>query len=101
LLFGLERRAAAGREAVELGFAVVGGCAPAGGKQALTFEAVESWIECALFDREGAAGDLLDAEEDAVAVHFTEGDGFEDEEVEGALEEFGGRGLFPRHFREG
>src|SRR5581483_8692018 len=37
----------------------------------------------------GAAGHLLDAARDAQAVHLLERDGFEDEEVEGALENGG------------
>ena len=54
-------------------------------------------IECALFNREGSAGDLLDAQQDAVAVQAAERDGLEDQQIESALEEFG----FPIHLREG
>jgi hypothetical protein len=97
LLFVPELLAAAGSEGVVFGFAVVFGDAPFGGEEILALEAVEGGVEGALFDGEGSAGDLFDAQEDAVAVKAAEGDGFEDEEVEGALEEFG----FPMHLREG
>src|SRR5215471_14146658 len=81
--------AAGGSEAVKLGAAVVFRGSPFGREQPLEFEAVESGIECALLDLERAAGDLADAQEDAVAVESAEGDGFEDQDVESAGEEGG------------
>ena len=41
-----------------------------------------------LQDFKALAGDLLDAEQDAVAMQRTERDGLEDEHLEGALREF-------------
>jgi len=85
--FGAELFSTSGGELVELGFAIVVGLAPLAGDPALVFEAVEGGVEGALLDFELAAGDLLDAEQDSVAVEGAEGDGFEDEHVEGSLEE--------------
>jgi len=46
-------------------------------------------IERALFDEQGAAGNALDAQQDAVSVLFAERQRFEDEEIEGAGQELG------------
>jgi len=85
--FGAELAATGGGEAVETGFAVVVGFAPLAGDEALVFEAVERGVERALLDGKLFAGDLLDAEQDAIAVERAKGDRFEDEHVEGALHE--------------
>ena len=50
---------------------------------------VEGRVEGALLDGEGAARELLDAQQDPVAVDVAQGDGLEDEEVEGAGEDVG------------
>ena len=50
-------------------------------------EAIERGVEGALLHDELVGAHLLDAEEDAVAVELAEGDGFEDEQVEGSLHE--------------
>jgi len=50
---------------------------------------MEGGEEGAGFDEEGAVGDLLDAAGDAEAVELACAEGFEDEEVEGSLEEVG------------
>jgi hypothetical protein len=74
-------------EAIILGLALVVRFAPFAGDQALMLQAVERGIERALLDLEAVAGDLLDAQEDAVPVKLRERQSFEDEEIEGALQE--------------
>jgi len=88
--FGGEASAALSGEGVVPGAAVVLALAPLTAEVAFVFEPVEGGIERALLDDELLARDLLNAEEDAVAVELAERDGFEDEKVEGALEEIGG-----------
>jgi hypothetical protein len=39
-----------------------------------------------LFDEQGVAGDLSDAQKDAVAVQWAEGDGAQDQKIESARE---------------
>jgi hypothetical protein len=53
----------------------------------LMFEAVERGVEGALLDFETILGDLLDAQQNSIAVEGAQGDGFEDEHVEGALQQ--------------
>ena len=50
-------------------------------------EAIQRGIERALLDLQAVLRDLLDAEQDAVAVQRPQRDGLEDEEVEGALQQ--------------
>jgi hypothetical protein len=88
-LFFAEAFPARGGEFVILRAAVVVGSAPACFEKALANEAEEGGVEGALFDEESATGNLLDAEEDAVAVERAEGDGFENEQIEGAGKEIG------------
>jgi len=52
---------------------------------------VERREERAGLHEEGAARDLLDAARDAEPVELAEGERLEDEQVEGALEQVGGR----------
>jgi hypothetical protein len=85
--FGAELTAARGGEAVELGLAFVVGLSPLGGDKALMLQAEERGIERALLNGELIAGDLLDAQEDTVAVERAEGDRLQDEHVEGPLHE--------------
>src|SRR5258708_5601406 len=85
--FGAEPGPAGGCEAIELGLAFVVGLTPLGGDETLVLETEERGIERSLLDGELVAGDLLDAEENAVAVEWAEGDGLQDEHVEGALHE--------------
>jgi hypothetical protein len=87
--FGGECGAAFAREAIELGFAASFGLLPVGGEEAAIFEAVERGIERAFGGLNYAARDLFEALGDGVAVNWTEGDDFENEEVEGALREVG------------
>src|SRR4051794_41428661 len=80
---------ALGGEAVELCVAAIFGFAPFGPEPAAVFQAVERGIERALLHLEDIAGDLPDAQGDAVAVDRTEGDDLEDKHVERALEQIG------------
>ena len=82
--------APAGRgERVELRLALVVALAPFGGDQALVLEPVERRIERALRDLQGVAGDLLDAEQDAVAVQRLERHRLENQHVERARQQVG------------
>ena len=54
-------------------------------------EAVERGVQRALLNLQRIAGDLLDAQEDAVAMLGPQRDGFENQEVQRALQEFGRR----------
>jgi hypothetical protein len=91
-LFFAEAFAAGGGEFVVFGATVVVGGAPTGFQKALTDEAKERGVEGSLFDKKRAARDLLDAEENAVAVEGAEGDGFKNEQVESTGEKVGLRG---------
>jgi len=90
--FRLEIFFAGAGEGIVFGAAVVFGFAPCGFDPGLLFETVKSGIERALIDLEDVVGDLADALGDGPAVERLEGDGFEDEEVESALDEVGGFG---------
>src|SRR5215468_3168996 len=79
--------ASCGGQAVELGAAIVFGRAPFGVEQSLHLQAVQRWIERALFDIERAVGDLPDAQQHAVTVKRSERDGFEDQQIEGSGKE--------------
>ncbi len=52
-------------------------------------EAIQRGIERALLNLQAVLRDLLNAEQDAVAVQRPQRDGLEDEEVEGALQQLG------------
>jgi hypothetical protein len=64
-------------------------------------EAIERGVQRSLLNLQRVARDLLDAEEDAVAVFGTQRHGFENQEVQRALQEFRRRGheraLLERH----
>ena len=64
-------------------------------------EAIERGVQGSLLNLQCVARDLLDAQEDAVAMLRTQRDGFENQEVQRALQEFGRRGhevaLLERH----
>ena len=86
-------------EFVVFGAAIVFGGAPAGFDPAAAFEAVEGGIEGALLNLENVAGNLLYALGDGPAVLGFEGEGAEDEEVEGALRKIDAlRHLLPLSF---
>jgi len=50
-------------------------------------EPIDRGIQAPLLNLEQRLRELLDPEQNAVAVHWPEGEGFEDEQVEGALEQ--------------
>jgi hypothetical protein len=91
--FGSQMFSASGGEAVEFRPAIVFGGAPNACEEFALFQAMEGGVEGALFDFEGGSGDLFDAQEDSVAVVGSEGEGFEDQEIEGSGEEVGHEGL--------
>ena len=80
--------AAALGNGVVLRLAVVVGGAPFGGDPAALLEADERGVDGALVEEDFVAADLFDAARDAVAVQLAHGgEGLQDHEVEGALEE--------------
>ena len=84
-----ESSAAFAGEAIKFGFTAGVGLFPVGGEKISIFEAVEGGVQGAFGGVDYTAGDLFEALGDGVAVDGTEGDDFEDEEVEGALGEVG------------
>ena len=73
---------------VELRLAVVAGGAPFGFDPAALFKTDEGGIDGALIQQDLIATDLLNAARDAVAVERAHGgEGLQDHEVEGALQE--------------
>src|SRR4051812_52258 len=78
---------AGGSELVEACAPVVLRRSPGRFEPAAFDQAVERRIERSLIDLEHAARELLDALADSPAVHRFERDGFEDEEVEGPLQD--------------
>src|SRR5262245_25699342 len=76
-------------ERVVLGAAVVFRRLPACVEPAGLFEAMERRKQRAWLDDEGAAGHLLDAARHAEAVQFAAGERFENQQVEGALQQSG------------
>jgi hypothetical protein len=85
--FSFELDAASGGEGIELGLAASLGFGPFGFDPGFAFEAIEGGVEGALLDLEYFARDLLDAFGDGPAMFGFEGDGFEDKEIERALDE--------------
>jgi len=78
------------RQPVVFGAAIVFGVAPEGGDPTFVFHAMQAREEGAGLHVEGATSDLFNSAGDAEAVHFTGDQGFEDEHVEGALQQRGG-----------
>jgi hypothetical protein len=76
-------------EFVKLGAAIVLRGTPTGFEQTLPNQAKQAGIERALFDQQRVAGDLSDAQEDAVAVQRAERDGAQDKKIESAGKELG------------
>src|SRR4030095_8012308 len=87
--FFLQLFAPGGREPVKARPALVLGLAPLARDEALVLEAIQRRIERALLDAEALLRDLLDAEQDAVAVERAERNGLEDQHVERPLQQFG------------
>jgi hypothetical protein len=80
-------------ERIEAGLASSVGRGPFSCEPAALFEAMERGIERALLDLQDVAGHLLQALRDGVAVDRAEGDDFQDEDVERALEQVGFGGV--------
>src|SRR5262245_50150053 len=78
------------RQRVELRVAPEIGRLPLGANPALLLEAMERGIERALADRQRVAGEQLNALGDPPAVQRLARDGFQDEQIQRALEQIGG-----------
>ena len=76
-------------EGVIAGATIVGAGSPLGADPAALFEFMKGWIEGANADAEDVGRNLFEAEADGPAVEGLEGEDFEQEHVEGALDEFG------------
>jgi hypothetical protein len=76
------------RERVKAGAAIVLRVAPFTFDQAPALKTINSGVEGTLQNFEALAGDLLDAQQDAVAMQRTERDRLEDEQFECALWKF-------------
>jgi hypothetical protein len=76
--------AARSSEGIELGPAVVVGGAPTCFEKSLAYQAIQGGIERALFDKQGAARNLLDAQKNTIAMERAERDGLQNEEIESA-----------------
>src|SRR4051812_43258846 len=85
--FSRECFAAFGCEAVVLGAAIVFSGAPFGFDVTGAFHAAECREERAGIDAEDAAADLLDTKSHSVAVHGLEGESFQDQHLERALDQ--------------
>src|SRR4029079_4124420 len=94
---GAQMRAASGRKLVVARAAIVVGESPLGGDEPPLFHAMQRVVERALLDVEVAAGPRFEPAGDLGAVHRTPGERFQDEDVEGALEErtVGGHSVSP------
>src|SRR5580698_2079885 len=75
--------AARSRQLVKLGAAIVVRCAPACFQQSLADQAEQCRIKRSLLDEQRAVGNLADPEQNAVAVEWAEGNGFQDEKIQG------------------
>src|ERR1017187_953739 len=87
--FGLELLASQTRQRIEFCFAAGFGFAPLGLQPSALFEAVEGGIERPLLHLQDVARDLLDALRDAVPMRRFERHDFQDQHVEGALQQVG------------
>src|SRR6185436_6152800 len=85
----LELAAAGGRELIVAGAAVVVGLAPARGEPARLLHPVKGGEERARLHHEGAPRDLLDAMGDGHAVFLAQGQGLQDQQIQGALQQVG------------
>jgi hypothetical protein len=94
-----ERAAALPGDGVVASAAVVLGGLPVALDVAFVLEALEGGVEGALVDVEASFGKLLDAFAESPAVHGLEGEGLEDQEVDGAAEGIGLGGVAGRHGR--
>jgi hypothetical protein len=77
---------------VVTGTAVVLALTPLATKITIMFEAIERRIERTLLNDELFTRDLLDAEENSIAMKISKRDGLEDKEIECPLKEISGLG---------
>jgi hypothetical protein len=87
--FGFKLATARTGEFVKLGAAIIFGFAPRGTEPAFFFHAVKGGEQRPGLYLEGTFGDLFDAAGDAQAVQLGEGERFQDQHVESALEQVG------------
>src|ERR1700735_631191 len=80
-------------EAIKLGATIIFGIAPKGRYPALFLHAVQGGEERAGLNDEGTAGDLLNPAGNSEAVHFAGDQGFQNQHVEGALQQSSGFGI--------
>src|SRR5271163_2116019 len=74
---------ASGGEFVELGAAIILGGAPTRLQQPLAYQAKQTRIERALLDQQGVAGDLPNAQQNAISVQGAERDRPQNQKIEG------------------
>jgi hypothetical protein len=82
--FLAQSRSPRGSKFVKLRAAVVVGGAPGCFEKILPDQPKQSGIESTLFDEQGLAGNLPNAQKNAVAMKRAERDGLQDEEIQGA-----------------
>src|SRR4029077_15884164 len=85
---GLELTRTGSGERVKAGAAIVLRLTPRAFDPAAALKTIDGGVEGTLQEFEALAGDLLDAQQDAVAMQRTERDRLEDEHLECALREF-------------
>ena len=86
--FGLELARTGSGERVKAGAAIVLRLTPFAFDPAPALKTIDGGVEGTLQNFEALAGDLLDAQQDAVAMQRTERDRLEDEHLKCALREF-------------
>src|SRR6185437_3287936 len=94
---GVQLLSALAGEPIELGLAVVVADAPLGGDASAILEAMERGIEGALLNLEGAFRGPFDGLRDGMSMGRSHEQGAQDEQIEGALENFSG---FRRPFHD-
>src|ERR1700733_15513754 len=80
--FGLELAHASTGERIEAGAAIVFRLAPLAFDPAAMLQTIDGGVEGALQDFQALVGDLLGAQQDAIAVQWTERDRLEDKHLE-------------------
>ena len=80
--FFLQSPSATGGQLVEFGITIVVGNSPFALKQALRFQAIQRRIEGTLLYQQCSACDLLDTQQDAVAVLWSERNSFQNQQIQ-------------------